>query len=112
MLNDFSAGYTLLILGILEMLAISAIYGMYLINTFSYFMFFCAIPVLALNLFVFEITQCFTYLVYNCHELLLGFRNFAIDIEMMLGKKPSMFWIVMWTGLTPAVVLVSFECVT
>jgi len=60
MLNDFSAGYTLLIIGILELVAISAVYG---------------------------------------------FRKFAVDIELMLGKKPSMFWIVMWTGITPAIIL-------
>ena len=41
-----------------------------------------------------------------------GFTRFAEDIEMMLGRRPNMYFRVCWTVLSPAIITVSRMAVT
>ena len=36
-----------------------------------------------------------------------GIQNFFKDIEMMLGKRPTVWWVIMWRYVTPALLFVS-----
>ncbi|XP_064634023.1 sodium- and chloride-dependent glycine transporter 1-like [Lineus longissimus] len=42
-----------------------------------------------------------------------GFKRFAEDIEMMLGKKPNIYWKACWMVISPLVIVVTiiFNCV-
>ena len=44
-----------------------------------------------------------------------GIDNFFKDIEMMIGRKPTVWWKIMWAYVTPALLFVSFhlkqECI-
>lgn len=48
------------------------------------------------SLLLIAIAECVT-LTY-----VYGLDNFFKDIEMMLGRKPHMWWKIMWKGVTPA----------
>lgn len=48
------------------------------------------------------------FLECGCLCWVYGYQNFADDIEMMLGKKPSIYWQVCWKGLTPLIISVSY----
>ena len=39
----------------------------------------------------------------------LGFRRYAEDLEMMLGKKPNIWFRICWMVITPAVLFVSLN---
>jgi len=36
-----------------------------------------------------------------------GIKNFLMDIEFMLGKRPSLYWRILWQVVTPLVLVVS-----
>ncbi|XP_059149600.1 LOW QUALITY PROTEIN: sodium-dependent proline transporter-like [Physella acuta] len=40
-----------------------------------------------------------------CLCYVYGIKNFCSDIEMMVGSKPSWYWVVMWVVVTPVVIL-------
>lgn len=39
--------------------------------------------------------------------LVTGFKNFSMDIEMMVGFKPNYYWLATWLIITPAAIVVS-----
>lgn len=39
--------------------------------------------------------------------LVTGFKNFSMDIEMMVGFKPNYYWLATWLVITPAAIVVS-----
>ena len=40
-----------------------------------------------------------------------GYKQFAGDIEVMLGHKPSYYYMVTWYGITPITILVSSNAI-
>ena len=38
-----------------------------------------------------------------------GIDNFFKDIEMMIGRKPTVWWKIMWAYVTPALLFVSYQ---
>jgi len=36
-----------------------------------------------------------------------GWNKFSEDIKLMLGKRPNLWWRIMWSAVTPGIVLVS-----
>merc|ERR1711963_332072 len=40
-----------------------------------------------------------------CLCYVYGLNNFRSDIEMMVGFKPSLYWVVTWVALTPAAIV-------
>merc|ERR1712018_1096418 len=79
-------------------------------------MFLLSLPMLQNNgYYVFEIVESFSgsfpLLIIALFEIvtiswIYGMRNFASDIEMMIGHKPNIFFKICWKVLTPAILLV------
>lgn len=36
-----------------------------------------------------------------------GTKNFMMDVEFMMGKRPSLYWQILWQWITPVVIIVS-----
>ena len=49
------------------------------------------------------------FLTFYAIVFVSGFRRYAEDLEMMLGKKPNIWFRICWMVITPAVLFVSLN---
>lgn len=108
LLDSSVSGFPLLFVGLFECIALCYVYGKYL-------------KCIIITNFVIQILVCFSIFAHDFPETNIvtfyiffslynkGYNRFASDIEMMLGRKPWIYWQACWCCITPGILLVCLQ---